>query len=167
MEKQELLNKITEKLNEHFHGAVEKTEIAYDFPVFYINKDKIHEVLAYLKNEPEFNFHYLTDLTGIQTADEKQLGVIYHLHNMPKNFRIRIKTFFSITHPEIPSVTDLWLSSNWMERETYDFYGVKFKGHPNLKRILNVDEMDIFPLRKEYPLEDQTREDKKDKMFGR
>jgi NADH-quinone oxidoreductase subunit C len=167
MEKQELLNKITEKLNEHFNGAVEKTELAYDFPVFYIHKDKIHDVLAYLKNEPEFNFHFLTDLTGIQTADEKHLGVIYHLHNMPKNLRVRVKTFFPITHPEIPSATDLWPAANWMERETYDFYGVKFKGHPNLKRILNVDEMDIFPLRKEYPLEDQTREDKSDKMFGR
>lgn len=167
MEKQELLNKITEKLNELFHGAVEKTELAFDFPVFYINKDKIHEVLAYLKNDPEFNFHYLTDLTGIQTADEKHLGVIYHLHNMPKNLRVRVKTFFPMTHPEIPTATDLWPAANWMERETYDFYGVKFKGHPNLKRILNVDEMDIFPLRKEYPLEDQSREDKSDKMFGR
>jgi NADH-quinone oxidoreductase subunit C len=167
MEKQELLNKITEKLNELFHGAIEKVELAYDFPVFYINKDKIHEVLAYLKNDPEFNFHYLTDLTGFQTADEKHLGVIYHLHNMPKNLRVRVKTFFPMTHPEIPTATDLWPAANWMERETYDFYGVKFKGHPNLKRILNVDEMDIFPLRKEYPLEDQSREDKSDKMFGR
>ena len=167
MEKQELLNKITGKLNELFPGAVEKTELAYDFPVFYINKDKIHEVLAYLKNDPDFNFHYLTDLTGFQTADEKQLAVIYHLHNMPKNFRVRVKTFFDINKPEIPTATDLWPAANWMERETYDFYGVKFKGHPNLKRILNVDEMDIFPLRKEYPLEDQSREDKSDKMFGR
>jgi len=167
MEKQELLNKIVGKLNELFPGAVEKTELAFDFPVFYIIKDKIHEVLAYLKNEPDFNFHYLTDLTGFQTADEKHLGVIYHLHNMPKNLRIRVKTFFDINKPEIPTATDLWPAANWMERETYDFYGVKFKGHPNLKRILNVDEMDIFPLRKEYPLEDQSSEDKNDKMFGR
>mgnify|MGYP003597229840 CR=1 FL=1 len=167
MEKQELLNKIAEKLHEHFHGALEKAEVLYDFPVFYVNKDKIHDVLAYLKNEPEFNFHFLTDLTGIQTADEKHLGVIYHVHNMPKNFRIRVKTFFPITHPEIPSATNIWPAANWMERETYDFFGIRFKGHPNLKRILNVDEMDIFPLRKEYPLEDQTRDDKRDKMFGR
>lgn len=167
MEKQELLNKISGKLNEQFPGAVEKAEMSYDFPVLYINKDKIHDALAVLKNDPEFDFHFLTDLTGIQTADEKQLGVIYHLHNMPKNYRVRVKTFFDINKPEIPTACDLWLGANWMEREAYDFFGVKFKGHPNLKRILNVDEMDIFPLRKEYPLEDQSREDKSDKMFGR
>ena len=167
MEKQELLNKVNEKLNAQFAGAVDKAELLYDFPVFYIHKDKIHEVLSFLKNDSELNFHFLTDLTGMQTADEKQLGVIYHLHNMPKNFRIRVKTFFDINKPEIPTATDLWPAANWMERETYDFFGVKFKGHPNLKRILNVDEMDIHPLRKEFPLEDQSREDKSDKMFGR
>lgn len=167
MNKEELLNKISEKLNADLPGALEKAEVLYDFPVFYIHRDKIHNVLSLLKNDPEFNFHFLTDLTGIQTADEKQLGVIYHLHNMPKNYRIRVKTFFDINKPEVPTATDLWKSANWMERETYDFYGVKFKGHPNLKRILNVDEMDIFPLRKEFPLEDQSREDKSDKMFGR
>lgn len=167
MNKEELLNKISEKLNADLPGALEKAEVLYDFPVFYIHRDKIHNVLSLLKNDPEFNFHFLTDLTGIQTADEKQLGVIYHLHNMPKNYRIRVKTFFDINKPEVPTATDLWKSANWMERETYDFFGVKFKGHPNLKRILNVDEMDIFPLRKEFPLEDQSREDKSDKMFGR
>ena len=120
-----------------------------------------------LKEDTELNFHFLTTLCGIQTPDEKHLGVIYHLHNMPKNLRIRVKTFFPMSHPEIPTATDLWLGANWMERETYDFFGVKFKGHPNLKRILNVDEMDIYPLRKEYPLEDQSRDDKSDKMFGR
>ena len=103
----------------------------------------------------------------MQTPDEKQLGVIYHLHNMPKNSRIRLKTFVMMDKPDVPTATDLWPGANWMERETYDFFGIKFKGHPNLKRILNMDEMDIFPLRKEYPLEDQERTDKDNSMFGR
>ena len=167
MNAQELLDTVNKKLTEHFHGSVEHSEVAYDFPVFTINKEKIHDVLSFLKNDADLNFHFLTDLCGIQTTDEKHLGAVYHLHNMPKNYRIRVKTFFPMSHPEIPTAVDLWPAANWMERETYDFYGVKFKGHPNLKRILNVDEMDIFPLRKEYPLEDQSREDKSDKMFGR
>ncbi|HEY8402859.1 MAG TPA: NADH-quinone oxidoreductase subunit C, partial [Cytophagaceae bacterium] len=92
---------------------------------------------------------------------------IYHLHNLPKNFRLRLKTFFPKTDPVIDSLTPVFNSANWMERETYDFFGIIFKGHPNLKRILNVDDMDYFPLRKEYALEDPTRDDKKDNMFGR
>lgn len=162
----ELLDKVNAKLTEQFHGYIDAAEMLYDYPVFTIHRDKIHEVLQFLKEDEELNFHFLTDLCGMQTADEKQLGVIYHLHNMPKNYRIRLKTFFDINKPEIPTATDLWPAANWMERETYDFFGVKFKGHPNLKRILNVDEMDIFPMRKEYPLEDQTRTDKNDSMFG-
>jgi NADH-quinone oxidoreductase subunit C len=167
MEKKELLDLVQNKLKEKFHGAIESAELLYDFPTFVINKDQAHEAVKFLKEDADLNFHFLTDITGFQTSDEKHLGVVYHLHNLPKNYRIRVKTFFPMNHPEIPTVTDLWDGANWMERETYDFFGVKFKGHPNLKRILNVDEMDIYPLRKEYPLEDQTRDDKSDKMFGR
>jgi NADH-quinone oxidoreductase subunit C len=77
------------------------------------------------------------------------------------------KVFTDIKQPDVYSATALFRSANFMERETYDFFGVNFIGHPNLIRILNVDEMDYFPLRKEYPLEDQTRIDKDDEMFGR
>jgi NADH-quinone oxidoreductase subunit C len=164
---QETLDKLNEHLSAEFSGAIEKAELLYDFPVFTVKADSAHAIVKFLKEDADLNFHFLTDLTGMQTADEKQLGVIYHLHNMPKNVRVRIKAFFDINKPEIATVTDLWPAANWMERESYDFYGIRFKGHPNLVRILNVDEMDIFPLRKEYPLEDQTRDDKSDKMFGR
>ena len=163
----EFLNKVEEKLNEKFPGELLKAETLYDFPVITIKSHSSHDILKFLKEDSEFNFHFLTDLTAMQTEDEKQLGVVYHLHSMQKNIRLRVKSFVPMSSPDIKSVTDLWAGANWMERETYDFFGVKFAGHPNLVRILNVDEMDIFPLRKEYPLEDQTRDDKSDKMFGR
>ena len=163
----ELLNKVNEKLKINFADSIVSAELLYDYPVFTIKADVINDVLKSLKEDEELNFHLLTDLCCMQTPDEKQLGVIYHLHNMPKNHRIRLKTFVDINKPEVATATNLWPAANWMERETYDFFGVRFKGHPNLKRILNVDEMDIFPLRKEYPLEDLSRTDKKDEMFGR
>lgn len=163
----EILDKVNEKLTAAFPSAIESAELLYDFPVVTVKPESAHGIIKFLKEDSDLNFHFLTDLTGMQTPDEKQLGVIYHLHNMPKNMRVRIKTFFDIHKAEIPTVTDLWPGANWMERESYDFFGIKFVGHPNLVRILNVDEMDIFPLRKEYPLEDQTRDDKSDKMFGR
>jgi len=93
--------------------------------------------------------------------------VVYHLHNLTDNIRLRFKVFTSSAQPDIFTATQLYSSANWMERETYDFFGIHFVGHPNLKRILNVDEMEYFPMRKEFPLEDQTRIDKDDAMFGR
>jgi len=86
---------------------------------------------------------------------------------MVTNQRLRLKVFLPSDKPEVKTLTTVFAGANWMERETYDFFGVIFEGHPNLKRILNVDDMLIFPMRKEYPLEDQTREVKNDLMFGR
>ena len=69
----------------------------------------------------------------------QELGVIYHLHNMPKNWRIRLRIFFGVEDAVVPTLTTVFSAANWMERETYDFYGIVFKGHPNMKRILNVE----------------------------
>jgi NADH:ubiquinone oxidoreductase 27 kD subunit len=116
----------------------------------------------------QLNFFFLTTLFGIHFPEQKkELGVIYQLHNLVDNKRIRIKTFVTKENPQIETLTDLYSGANWMERETYDFFGIEFIGHPNLKRILNVDYMDYFPMRKEYPLEDATRTDKDDRFFGR
>ncbi len=166
-QKQHLLEAIRVDITERFPDAIVSADLPYNFPTFVLKHAYIKDVLKYLKEGEKWNFFFLTDLTGIQTEDEKHLGVIYHLHNLVTNHRIRVKTFFSIDKPEIPSVTDLWKAANWMERETYDFFGILFKGHPDLRRILNPDEMNIFPLWKEYPVEDQTRDDKDDGMFGR
>jgi NADH-quinone oxidoreductase subunit C len=124
--------------------------------------------MAFLKEDPSLGFSFLTTLAGIHYPDsELPFGVVYHLHQFIENKRIRIKTFLRGPDPVVKSMTDLFPGANWMERETYDFYGIVFEGHPNLRRILNVDYMDYFPMRKEYPLEDRTREDKDDRFFGR
>ena len=158
---------LTQKIQERFKTSLQAFETHYDLPVMTVSVSDLHAVLSTLKNDPEFNFFFLTDLTGYQSADEQHLCVVYHLHNLQSNNRIRVKSFMPIQQPECPTATTLWPAANWMERETFDFYGIRFTGHPQLKRILNVDEMDIFPLRKEFPLEDQTRDDKKDYLFGR
>ena len=127
------------------------------------------KVLNFLYDDDTLQFRFLTDLTGVHypTQSGRELAVVYHLHNMTDNIRIRLKVFTGINQPDIYTATGLFSAANWMERETFDFFGINFVGHPNLKRILNVDEMDYFPLRKEFPLEDQTRIDKDDEMFGR
>jgi NADH-quinone oxidoreductase subunit C len=132
-----------------------------------VPRERLTEVLAFLRDEASLNYNFLTTLCGMHDIEKEELGVVYHLHSFSFNHRIRVKTSAPLAKPEIPSITGLWPSANWMERETYDFYGILFTGHPNLTRILNVDEMKDFPLRKDFPLEDQTREDKDDSMFGR
>ena len=131
---------------------------------------KIIAVLLFLKNDETLRFNFLTDLCGIhypENDENHQFTVVYHLHNWIDNVRIKIKTYISGTNPEIKSVSNVFLCANWMERETYDFYGINFIGHPQLKRILNMDEMISFPMRKEFPLEDGGRTDKDDRFFGR
>ncbi|MBL7892813.1 MAG: NADH-quinone oxidoreductase subunit C [Bacteroidia bacterium] len=161
-----LLTELTEKLKAGFGADILASEQQYDFPVLTVKTEKIIDIMKALYAD---GFTFLTDLTGIHYPDSKgkELGVIYHLHDMPKNRRVRLKTFTSIGDNSIPTLTGIFPGANWMERETYDFFGINFKGHPNLKRILNMDEMNYFPMRKEYPLEDGRREDKDDKMFGR
>jgi len=86
---------------------------------------------------------------------------------MLEKVRIRIKVFISEQNPTIPTATVVWKGANWMERETYDLFGVKFEGHPDLRRILNMDDLGVHPMLKQYPLEDPNRVDKKDEFFGR
>jgi len=132
------------------------------------SRENIIDLLAFLKEDATLKFGFLTDITAIHYPDlEKQTGVVYHLHSLVNNIRIRIKVFLADGDVHIPSATVLWDGANWMERETYDFFGVDFTGHPDLRRILNVDDMTVFPMRREYPLEDPNRVDKKDYFFGR
>lgn len=134
-----------------------------------VGVDTIVPLMHYLYQHPEFKFQFLTDLAGIHFPDAKgqELGVVYHLHSLENNIRLWVKAYAPIENPVFPTITGLYATANWMEREAFDFYGILFEGHPNLKRILNVDEMDYHPLRKEYPLEDATRHDKIDELFGR
>lgn len=160
---------IVGKLKSRFGNSILEVLEYSDMLTIIIEKDKNVEVLSWLSKDKELQFTFLTDLTGIHYPENKgaELGVIYHIHSFIHNIRIRIKLFTDVTNPLVLSMTSVFKTANWMERETYDFYGIIFQGHPNLKRILNMDEMDYFPLQKQYPLEDQQRDDKQDKFFGR
>ncbi len=161
---------IQEKLSQKFGYNVLNFETKTDIFSFEATSETVHEVIRFLKEENDLNFHFLTDLCGVHFPDNDenhQFEVVYHMHNWIENTRIRIRTFLSAENPEVDSITDLFLTANWMERETFDFYGILFKGHPQLKRILNMDEMVSHPMRKEFPMEDGGRTDKDDRFFGR
>ncbi|MCO5946216.1 NADH-quinone oxidoreductase subunit C [Mucilaginibacter flavidus] len=161
---EELLN----KLNAEFPEQLTVVGEPFGLLTLETGKDNIIAILSYLKNDAALQFIYLTDITAIHYPEqEKQIGVIYHLHSLVNNVRIRLKVFMTDGDVHMPTATELWNGANWMERETYDFFGVIFDGHPDLRRILNVDDMTAFPMRKEFPLEDPNRVDKKDYFFGR
>ena len=157
------------RLTEKFPDVLANWQEPYGMLTFTAPKDLNLKVLQFLYDDPTLRFQFLTDLQAVHYPQRKgeELAVVYHLHNLIDNVRISFKVYTDITKPDVFSATALYQSANWMERETYDFYGVNFIGHPNLIRILNVDEMDYFPMRKEFPLEEQTRVDKDDEMFGR
>lgn len=161
---------IQTKLVDKFDTIVSDFIQQHDIFTFHVSSDSIVEVMRFLKEDATLRFNFLTDLCGVHYPDapqDKQFAVVYHMHNWIDNVRIRIKCFLNGEEPEIDTVTGLFLSSNWQERETYDFFGIIFKGHPQLKRILNMDEMVSFPMRKEFPMEDGGRTDKDDRFFGR
>lgn len=160
---------IQKKLEDKFGDLVTGFEEPYGMLTFETNKDNNIKMLQYLFDDTELGFRFLTDLTVVHYPEQtrRELAVVYHLHHLLENVRIRFKVFLDVNHPDVLTATSVYACANWLEREAYDFFGVNFVGHPNLIRIMNVEEMNYFPLRKEFPLEDQTRVDKDDAMFGR
>jgi len=161
---------IENKLAEVFGDEVFAFRMEEDIFTLEVKPAIIKDVIRLMKEDETLRFNFLTDLCGVHYPDntkDAQFAVVYLLHNWIDNVRVRIKTFLNGEKPEVDSITGVFAAANWMERETYDFFGIKFTGHPNLKRILNDEGMVSFPMRKDYPLEDAGRTDKDDRFFGR
>ncbi|AZA58682.1 NADH-quinone oxidoreductase subunit C [Chryseobacterium shandongense] len=159
---------VLEAITREFPESVISSSEPYGMLTIEVKKEDLKKIVHYLKDS-SLEINFLTDVCGIHYPEfpDKEIGVVYHLHNMMTNFRIRIKVFMSRENIEVDSLVDLYAGANWMERETFDFFGIKFKGHPDLRPILNMEDLGYHPMLKEYRLEDGTRTDKDDAMFGR
>ncbi|MBP7477367.1 MAG: NADH-quinone oxidoreductase subunit C [Chitinophagales bacterium] len=159
------LNKLINQFQENILGSHED----HGMLIVETNRESIRSIIEFIRDDQELKIDFLTTLCGLHYPANKgkELGVMYQLHSLVNNYRIRFKVFFSVEDPHTPSIQDIYSGANWPERQEFDFFGIKFDGHPNLKRILNVDDMDYSPMRKEYKLEDGTRTDKDDSYFGR
>ena len=159
---------VLEAISREFPESVLDSSEPYGMLTIEIKKEDLKKVVHHLKDST-LGFTFLSDICGIHHPElpEKEVGVIYHLHNLVENLRIRLKTYMPLENAEVDTLTDLFAGANWMERDTFDFYGIKFKGHPDLRMILNDPEIGYHPMLKQYPLEDGTRTDKDDVMFGR
>ena len=133
---------VLEAITREFPETVIASSEPYGLLTLEVKKEDLKKVVHYLKDS-SLEIKFLTDITGINYPEKKgnEIGAIYHLQNMMTNFRIRLKAFMSEENPEIDSLVDLYAGANWMERETYDFFGIKFKGHPDLRPILNMEDL--------------------------
>src|SRR5690349_16983408 len=125
---------LLEKISAQLGSKLLKHEESYGMLCIEVDRSDLVNTVSWLMNDDSIRMTFLTDLCGLHYPDNKgsELGVAYHLHSLENNQRLRVKTFFPIEDPTCPSLTPLFSGANWMERETYDFYGIQFQGHPSL-----------------------------------
>jgi len=144
------------RLQARFSTAIEEVRMPIEFPVdvpiVYVKKDSIIGVLSFLKTEQGFEYGFLADLTAIdESPAEPRFEIVYNLYSLTSKARIRVKVRLA-EGEEISTAVPVWRGADWAEREIFDMFGVKFTGHPDLRRILMADRWEGHPLRKDYPL---------------
>lgn len=148
-----LVEKLKAKFNSGGGGVLEAFEFLGQLSVR-LERSQIVRACDLLKSDPEAQFNYLTDVTCVHLPDrtEAPFEVVYNLYSIPRNERVRLKVATTVAEG-VESVCAVWPAANWMEREVYDLFGVNFRNHPDLRRILLPPDWDGHPMRKDYPLE--------------
>jgi NADH-quinone oxidoreductase subunit C len=141
-------------LRERFGEAIERVTVSCGDTIVHVARERIHAVLAFLKNDPDLHYDYLTDVTAVDWRDpEKPLEVVWQLRSLPRRRDLRVKVLLAEDALVVPTVTDLWAGAEWLEREVFDMFGVRFEGHRDLRRILMWETYgEGHPLRKSFPL---------------
>lgn len=142
------------RLIEAMPEAVQATHAHLGDATVLVDAGHVVDVLRFLRDDADCEFEMLTDLCAVDYLGETpRFEVVYHLYSVTRNHRLRIKARVAEDPCEIATACDVWPSANWMEREVWDLYGIRFVGHPNLKRLLLYEEFEGHPLRKDYPKE--------------
>jgi NADH-quinone oxidoreductase subunit C len=142
-------------LRAEFGAAVTRHMVSCGDTIVYVDRERAHDVLAWLKDSPGQQFDYLTDITAVEYRDpERELELVWQLRSLARKADLRVKAALDKRAPlEVRSVYDLWRGADWLEREVYDMFGIAFTGHPDLRRILMWETYaEGYPLRKDFPL---------------
>lgn len=135
-------------------SAIQSVKFDRDEMTIYVDRSDIREACALLRDDPECPFNFLSDITCVDWyPSEPRFEVVYHLLSIPKKERVRLKVRLNSSSPTIDSITSVWIGANYFEREVFDLFGVRFAGHPYLRRILMPEDWEGHPLRKDYPVE--------------
>ncbi len=148
-------NPSAKALQDKFASAVERVEVIWGETIVYVDSTAVHEAIRWLKNDPSQQYDFLSDVTAVEYRDaEVPIEVVWQLRSLPYRRFIRIKSQLQKGEPlEIDSVWDIYKSADWLERECYDMFGIRFLGHPDLRRILMWESYkEGYPLRKDFPL---------------
>ncbi|MGH9733947.1 MAG: NADH-quinone oxidoreductase subunit C [Candidatus Acidiferrales bacterium] len=147
-------NPVVQKLKEWNASTVAQVIEFRGETTVVVPRQHLISAVEFLAGEPSLKFSFLSDLSGVDRFPlEPRFEVIYHLLSIEKRLRLRLKVKLSSADPVVHSVTGVWPTANWHEREVFDMFGVQFEGHPDLRRILMPDEWEGHPLRKDYPTE--------------
>lgn len=151
---EEANERILKAIETKFPNAVEESQVYLGELTIFVKPDHLLELMRFLKNDPEMDFKYLSDVSGVDWPDrDLRFEVVYHLLSLVGSCKfLRIKCRLGADEPKIDSVVSVWRAANWHEREAFDMFGIVFKGHPDLRRIYMPQDWDGFPLRKDYPL---------------
>lgn len=142
------------QLQERFPDAVLETHAHVGDETVVVKRDSLQEISAFLKNDAAFDMNVLMDLTAVDGLDLKwkpRFQMVYHFYSLAHNHRLRIKVPVEEKEASVPTLTGLWPIANWFEREVWDMFGIRFDGHPDLRRILMYDKFQGHALRKDYP----------------
>lgn len=172
-----MATEVLDALRARFGGAILETSSAYGDDVAVVERESLHEVAAFLRDDPAMAFNYpcyctcvdylgmemltvspttplaVPSIQAVLPEEAPRFAMVYELRSLTRRTRIRIKVPLQEGDLKVPTLSDLWPAFNWLERETYDMYGVAFEGHPDLRRIYMYEEFIGFPLRKDYPKE--------------
>ncbi|MFQ5904168.1 MAG: NADH-quinone oxidoreductase subunit C [Candidatus Binatia bacterium] len=141
-------------LQEKFAGKILESHSFRGDETIVIPREGVREIFGFLKEDPKLDFNFLTDITAVDYLGKKEprFEVVYHLYSLRTRHRLRVKVPVPEADPTVDSVTPLWRGANWLEREVWDMFGVRFLGHPDLRRVLLYEEFQGHPLRKDYPV---------------
>lgn len=141
-----------ETILDRFDGRVGVDEAVVDMPCVIVRPEDLVELCQYLRDDPQLQFDFMADICGLDWFPETpRFELVYHLYSIPQKWRLRIKCRLS-DPPVAPTITQIWTTANWHEREAYDMYGIVFDDHPDLRRIYMWEEFEGWPMRRDFPL---------------
>ena len=143
-----------DRINSKYKGVILDSHDFRGDQTITVQKNVLIELFKFLRDDPELDFKFLMDLTAVDYLNRKdnRFEVVYHFYSLKHNHRLRVKVPVSEDDCTIDSVSSLWKTANWYEREVWDLYGIKFNDHPDMRRILLYEEFKGHPLRKDYPI---------------